>query len=107
MLTALRTSTVEPHVGDVDVARQHIDVDAGMVAAIAIEPYRPRAVLAHVRQVHRRTLIFRRHACLSLLSRVARNFIVKTNADHATLPPDDGDLYRLRAGDLQFEAIRN
>ena len=37
MLAALRTPAVEPHVGDVDVTRQHIDVDAGMVAAVAVD----------------------------------------------------------------------
>ena len=34
MLAALRTLAVQPHVGDVDVTRQHIDVDAGMVDTV-------------------------------------------------------------------------
>ena len=38
MLAALRTPAVEPHVRDVDVAGQRIDVDAGMVTALAIDP---------------------------------------------------------------------
>ena len=107
MLAALRTPAAEPDVGDEDVTRKHIDVDVGLVTALAVEPDRPGAVLAHVRQVHRRPLIFRRQR-LPLTAIPGRpHLLIKANADHAPLPPDDGDSYRRRAGDQELEAFRN